>query len=173
VGSSSIGIESGRITKRRIDLLAERQDLPALAHEMTHVVFADLFGGRRPPPWADEGTAVFSDDLAKRRLHERDLQQALFQRATWPVASLLVRETHPPAAAFPTFYAQSASLTAFLVHRGSPSQFVRFVKTAMEQGYDRALNEHYSIAGVAELESLWKRRATRNARFDDGLCVGR
>ncbi len=47
VGSSLIGIEAGRVTTRRIDLLVERQCLPALSHELTHLVLADLFGGRR------------------------------------------------------------------------------------------------------------------------------
>jgi hypothetical protein len=156
VGSSWIRFAGGRIKERRINLIAERQQLPALPHELTHIVMADLFGGQQPPPWADEGTALLSDSLLKRRLHEQDLQRAQLQHATWPVYSLLSRKCHPPLAAFPTFYAQSASLTAFLVRRGSPSQFVRFVKKAQAGSYDLALAAEYSIDGVAELERLWK-----------------
>ena len=135
------------IQRRRdiIDLLADHKNLPALAHELAHVVLADVFGDRRPPPWADEGIATLSDSVEKRRLHERDLQRAIFQRATWPLVTLMTRESHPPVAAFPTFYAQSASLTAFLIRRGSPSQFVRFVKTATTCGYDRALADEHDL----------------------------
>jgi hypothetical protein len=174
VGSTWIGVEDGRITKRRIDLIEDGRQLPALGHELTHAVMADVFGGLRPPPWADEGMAVLSDSLGKRRLHERDLERAMFQRAMWPLPTLLSRECHPNAVNFPTFYAQSASLTAFLVKRVSPSQFVRFVKSARTNGYDRALNEEYSIADVAQLERLWRPQATRQLTArDEQTCRGK
>jgi hypothetical protein len=173
-GSSWISVDGGRIRNRRIDLLAERQNLPALAHELAHVVLADVFAGYRPPPWADEGIAMLSDSVDKRRLHERDLQRAIFQRATWPLVALLTRESHPPSAAFPTFYAQSASVTAFLVQRGSPSQFVRFVKTATTGGYDRALADEYAIAGVGELERIWKSQARQQTTaLEELACQGK
>jgi hypothetical protein len=118
-----------------------------------------LFDGQRPPPWADEGIAVLSDRPQKRRLHQHELERALFQRATWPLLTLMTRESLPLAAAFPTFYAQSASLTAFLVRRGSPSQFVRFLQAARSNGYERALQDEYAISGAAALERLWRSQA--------------
>ena len=86
----------------------------------------------------------------------------------------MTRESHPPVAAFPTFYAQSASLTAFLIRRGSPSQFVRFVKAATTCGYDRALADEYAIAGVAELEGLWKSQAKEQiTSLEELTCQGK
>jgi hypothetical protein len=117
--------------------------------------------------------AILSDDLAKRQLHQRDFRRACFQRAIWPLQTLLLRDSYPPTSGFPTLYAQSASLTAFLVNRGSPSQFVRFVKQATYCGYDRALREAYNIEGIGELEKLWRYDTAHNARLEDGLCRGK
>src|SRR5262245_53998469 len=97
VGSTQIKTDAGKIVHRRIDLLIEGKQLPALGHELTHVVLADSFGGRRPPPWADEGMAILSDESAKRRLHQNDLRRAYFQWSTWPLENLLTRATYPPA----------------------------------------------------------------------------
>src|SRR5262245_16785639 len=103
LGSTLITTDAGQIIRRRIDLLIEGKQVPALGHELTHVVAAELFDGRRPPPWVDEGMAILSDDFAKRRLHQNDLRRAYFQRATWPVEILLTRATYPPATGFATF----------------------------------------------------------------------
>ncbi len=116
---------------------------------------------------------MLADSLAKRRLHQRDLNRALAKQTTWSIADLLTCETYPSATAFPAFYGQSASVTVLLVSRGTPSQFVRFVKAATKSGYDRALRDEYSIAGVAQLEQLWKADALRNSRLGDGICEGR
>ena len=52
----------------RIDLRANRSDweTAALPHELTHVLFAQRFAGRKLPTWINEGTALLADPASKQ-----------------------------------------------------------------------------------------------------------
>jgi len=51
---------------------------------------------------------------------------------------------------------------------------VRFVKTATTGGYDRALADEYSIAGVSELETIWKSQAgQQTTALEELACQGK
>jgi hypothetical protein len=135
--------------------------MAALPHEMTHVILADLLGGRQPPRWADEGMAMLADTKEKQLLHERDLAQGLASGRAFRLAELLALDAYPHASRVPAFYGQSVSITAFLALRDDPAKFVEFLRRTGEQGHDSALRKVYAIDGVAELERLW--RDDRNA----------
>ena len=68
-----------RILRRRIDLLTAGQTDPlsALPHELTHVLLADRYKGKQPPPWLDEGVATLADSQTKRQRHLRDFRTAM------------------------------------------------------------------------------------------------
>lgn len=156
LGTCSIEFSGARVTLRRIDLLGQTgEPLSALAHEMTHVIFADLFKGRQPPRWIDEGVAILADDETKQQLHQRDLIVSLERRSAFRCAELLTLDDYPSRERIPAFYGQSASLVSFLARRDDPSRFVTFVQRAMEHGYDKALRDVYHINGLAEMETLW------------------
>jgi hypothetical protein len=155
-GSSWIEFSQQAPSKRRIDLLGTKEDpLSAFPHELTHVIFADLFQGRQPPRWADEGAAMLADSHEKLRLHQRDLEHALRQRTSFAFAELLSLEHYPAAHRVAGFYGQSASVTAFLTRRDDPSRFVLFVRHALDHGYDEALVRVYRIASLRHLERDW------------------
>lgn len=155
LGTSSIEFAGSRVKVRRIDLFGQPGlPLSALAHEMTHVLFADLLG-RQPPRWVDEGVAILADDAAKQQLHQRDLIHSLECRNAFRCAELLTLEDYPGRDRIPAFYGQSASLVSFLARRDNPKRFVTFVQRAMEQGYDKALRDVYHIDGLAQMETLW------------------
>jgi hypothetical protein len=162
-GSSELVFGAGgRIVRRRIDLRGDSpHGLAALPHEMTHLIAADLLGGRRPPRWADEGMAILADSTDKQRLHQRDLTDSVTQGSIFRLHDLVRMEQYPAPAWIPLFYGQSASLTAYLVHRAPPSEFVRFLQVAQQQGYERAAREVYGVSSLAELEQQW--RAARQA----------
>lgn len=156
LGTCSIEFSGRRVKLRRIDLLAQPgKPLSALAHEMTHVLFADLFDGRQPPRWVDEGGAILADAEDKQLLHQRDLRLGFERRHAFRCAELVALEDYPSRERVPTFYGQSASLVTFLAQREDPAKFVTFVQRAMNHGYDRALRDVYGIQGVGELEALW------------------
>ena len=129
----------------------------ALAHEMTHVVIAERIDRGRIPAWADEGMAVLADMPEKQSLHAADLRQGLRSRTTFRVVELLNLAAYPAPARIGVFYGQSGALVSFLVGRGTPAQFVRFIERAIDHGYDRALRETYQIDGVAQLEQIWRK----------------
>jgi hypothetical protein len=162
-GSSELVLGAGgRVVRRRIDLRGDSpHGLAALPHEMTHLIAADLLGGRQPPRWADEGMAILADSAEKQRLHDRDLADCLARGAVFRVSDLVRMEQYPSPAWIPLFYGQSASLTAYLVHRTTPGDFVRFLQIAHRQGYERAAQEVYGVSSLAELEQAW--RAARKA----------
>lgn len=162
-GSSELVLGAGgRVVRRRIDLRGDSpHGLAALPHELTHLIAADLLGGRQPPRWADEGMAILADPLDKQHLHQRDLAESLSRGAVFRLSDLLRMDQYPSPAWIPLFYGQSASLTAYLVHRAPPSDFVRFLQVAHRQGYERAAQEVYGVSSLAELEQQW--RAARQA----------
>ncbi|MBX7074796.1 MAG: hypothetical protein K1X71_16770 [Pirellulales bacterium] len=174
-GSALIEMESGRVARRRIDLRGDlgRDMQSALAHEMTHVVIAERIDRGRIPAWADEGMAVLADMPEKQSLHAADLRQGLRSRTTFRVVDLLSLASYPRPARMGVFYGQSGALVSFLVGRGTPAQFVRFIELAIDHGYDRALRETYQIDGVAQLEQIWQQRLRRgDLRFASHVVDG-
>ncbi|MEQ8789006.1 MAG: hypothetical protein RIC55_22025 [Pirellulaceae bacterium] len=156
LGSSLTEFSAGRILRRRVDLLAdEHNNTPALAHELTHVVLAEQFGGS-PPRWADEGLALLADSAHKQGLHMRDLAYALRSGTTLRLGKLLSLDRPESPQQMAAFYAQSLSLVKFLVERDDHQQFLRFVQQAEVCDYDDALRNEYDINGVADLERLWR-----------------
>ncbi len=171
-GSTVIRCQQKRITTRRIDLLVDNKGrLPALAHELTHVVLADRFVGRQPPLWADEGMAVLADSASKRALHHRDCVAALRDGTALRVADLVRLEQFTSPSEVAAFYGQSQSLVQFLIDRRSPSRFVQFLTSSIDQGYDRALREVYEIEDTRQLEKLWQRYALSKAALANDVVV--
>lgn len=155
-GSSWIDTSGGGVSGRRVDLLVnERGQITALGHELTHVVIADAFGGKQPPPWANEGVALLADSPDKQARHEQDAARAIRSQTAFRCLELMTIDQYPSPDRIPAFYGQSASLVKVLCQRGEPRQLVTFLKQAEEVGYERALAQTYAIAGGAELQRLW------------------
>jgi len=155
-GTSLASQKKGQITCRRIDLLLDdRGKATALPHELTHIVLADAFSGRQPPPWLDEGIATLADSQEKLALHQRDCQNALRRGTAFRLVELLSLERLSSSAQFPAFYGQSVSLVKLLSERDDPAEVVLFAKLAMEKGYDEALRASYEIDGVGQLQRFW------------------
>lgn len=159
VGSSAISLSGGRVTKRRVDLLAVNPEkgLAALPHELVHVLFVDAFPDTPPPKWAEEGLALTFDPADKRARHERDLHSAIESRSTLPLARLLADANYPASVHRAAFYAQSLSLVEFLMQRAPAGEFVRFARLSTEQGATRALLDVYHLSPT-ELERDWRMR---------------
>lgn len=158
LGSSLIDVEGDTVVGRRIDIRADQRGWfdAALGHELTHIVLADLFPGSRVPAWADEGMAVLADPSGKQDGHLRDLRTAQLQRNSFRLVELLALDGYPQSDRHAAFYGQSASLVQYLVERGTPEQFVRFVRSGAASGYEQALRDTYRINGVADLEHRWR-----------------
>ncbi len=66
---------------------------------------------------------------------------------------------YPDAKDWSLYYAQSVSLTRFLVEQGPPEQFVQFVQNSQRDGIEGALRGTYGIGGFAELQERWTKYA--------------
>lgn len=53
------------------------------------------------------------------------------------------------------YYAQSVSLTRFLVESGTPAQMIQFLQDSQRDGYETALRRSYKIDGYADLQRRW------------------
>ena len=157
VASSLIDRDRGRITGRRVDLLAAHANWPttALRHELTHLVLADLFADQKLPRWLDEGMAILADSPEKQLQHRGDLDRALERGAEFRLLELIGLPDYPPAQRWGTFYGQSASLVQFLIQQGGEQRFVEFVRVALADGYDHGLQQVYSWR-IPDLERQWR-----------------
>lgn len=175
VGCSLINTAEGRVVGRRIDIRADRPGWlnAALGHEMTHIVLADRFPDGALPAWADEGMAVLADPGSKQDAHSRDLRLARSQRSTFRLVELFALNGYPSAERQAAFYGQSASLVRFLVTRGTPSQFVRFVRAATDDGYEVAVRDVYGMEGVRDLEHRWLQEVSVADSLAENGRVGR
>ena len=156
-GSSLIQLDAGKIVARRIDLLVDQDgSLSALPHELTHVVLADHFKGRQPPLWMDEGIAMLADTREKQLLHQRDCIEAMTTGRAIPLKDLMQLEQFSSAEQVPAFYGQSLTLVRMLSEQGKPQTVVHFTIDALDLGVERALQKHYAIQNLHELEKRWK-----------------
>jgi hypothetical protein len=155
-GFSTMGLGGGKVVARRINLRADHPNLlPAiLPHEVTHVVLADLFTDMQVPRWADEGMAVLAEPGQEQNLRAADLAAPLGQNRLFRLADLMTMD-YPEGKHWSLYYAQSVSLTRYLVSLGTPSQFVAFVKGAQRNGVEPELKRTYQIDGLADLERRW------------------
>jgi hypothetical protein len=156
-GFSTMGINGNRIITRRVNLRADHPQLltAILPHEVTHVVLADLFTKQQIPRWADEGMAVLAEPIAEQKSRAADLTAPLKQGRVFKLSELMAID-YPNEEAWSLYYAQSVSLTRFLVELGTPEQFITFVRGAQRQGIEQSLREVYHIEGFPELENRWQ-----------------
>ncbi|HKM53413.1 MAG TPA: hypothetical protein VJY33_08380 [Isosphaeraceae bacterium] len=161
-GFSTMSMNSGRIIARRVNLRADHPQMLSaiLPHEVTHVVLADLFTRQQIPRWADEGMAVLAEPIAEQISRASELIGPLQDGRVFRLSELMATD-YPSADAWSLYYAQSVSLTQFLVEQGTPQQFVSFVRTAQHKGVESALREVYGIGGFPDLENRWQNFARR------------
>ncbi len=157
-GCASIEMDQGRVVKRRIDLRADAEDWlnSALPHELTHVVLAERFADRQIPRWADEGMAILAEPATRQSTRRLAMQRAATRAPYFGAAELISLQNYPPADRRDAFYGQSASLVAYLIERDSPARFLEFLQSGQKLGFERALNDVYGIASLAELDGRWR-----------------
>ena len=132
-GFSTMGMNGGRIIARRVNLRVDHPNLlrAILPHEITHVVLADLFPHQQIPRWADEGMAVLAEPANEQHLRAADLNDPLSTGRLYKLEQLMSMD-YPEGQYWGLYYAQSVSLTRFLVEQGTPAQFVQFVQRAQQ-----------------------------------------
>ncbi len=156
LGFSTMSINGAQVVARRVNLRADHPQLLAaiLPHEVTHVVLADIFTVKQIPRWADEGLAVLAEPRSEQQLRWAELQEPLESGRLFELNKLMGMD-YPDPKDWSLYYAQSVSLTRFLVEQDSPERFIRFVLDSHEKGTESALHDAYHINGFADLQARW------------------
>jgi hypothetical protein len=171
-GLSTLSNNGVRILSRRMNLRADNPLLltATLPHEITHIVLADLFIAQPIPRWADEGIAVLAEPATEQRLRQSDLKEPLDAGNVFQVGKLMTMDC-PNAKDWRLFYAQSVSLTLFLVEQGPPERFIQFVLDSQRMGAEAALRDVYHIDGLSVLHERWLDYARKHVTLD--VATGR
>jgi hypothetical protein len=164
-GFSTMGLNQGHVIARRVNLRADHAGLlnAVLPHEVTHIVLADLFPNMQIPRWADEGLAVLAEPANEQQLRAGDLVEPLSSGVLFPVEDLMKMD-YPDGKYWSLYYAQSVSLTRYLVEMGTPGQFVEFVQGSQRRGVEAELKRVYRIESFTDLQTRWLSYAQTNAK---------
>jgi hypothetical protein len=155
-GFSTMGDDGAKVTTRRINLRADHPAITyaVLPHEVTHVVLADLFPSKTIPRWADEGIAVLSEPGVEQDRRIAQLTPAFEEGKIFSLQKLM-QQDYSGGAYWPLYYAQSVSLTKYLVEVGSPAKFIEFLQAAERTNLETELKRLYQIEDFAELQTRW------------------
>jgi hypothetical protein len=176
-GCATIGIDSGKVVGRRIDLRGDAGDWldSALPHELTHVLLAERFTNHRIPRWADEGMAILVEPQDKQRRRREALERGLVARKGFSAAELTGLTDYPAADRRDAFYGESASLVAYLMERESPERLLDFLEMSAKRSPQAALQQVYGFADWQAVENSWKPRLMHRGASAEFLAqrVGR
>jgi RNA polymerase sigma factor (sigma-70 family) len=162
-GATSFSINGGEVAGQQMTLEGPLDRILSsnLPHEVTHTVLAHHF--KRPVPrWADEGAASLAEDEEDRRKLHGHFRQVLRERRKIRLRNLLQASDYPEDV--PAFYAQSHSVTEFLVKQKTPPTFVQFLVKAVDGDLDEAVRTYYGFQSVEALEKVWLASLPREQR---------
>ena len=134
-------------------------------------MLADLFTEKQIPGWADEGMAVLAEPVSNRP--PPACGGPLEQNRLFRLSELMAID-YPNAECGVADYAQSVSLTQFLVELASPEQFVAFVKRADHQGIEQASERvpHRGLRRPGEPVENYARRQVATIAASKGSSAG-
>ncbi len=154
-GATAFSFDQGEVFGWRMTVQGSPERIldSVVPHEVNHTIFASYF--RRPlPRWYDEGAATTLEHQSEKTRQRQILKQEwrrryrlndLFSITEYP------RDMHKVMA----MYSQSASVAAYLMSKGDAPKFLAFGETALSDGWNDALQQHYGIRNVNELEADW------------------
>ena len=171
-GFSTMGMNQGQITSRRVSVRTDHEGMLAavLPHEITHVILADYFTDEQIPRWADEGMAVLMEPALEQKRRANDLVDPLGKNLLFPIDTLMKMD-YPDEQYWNLYYAQSVSLTRFLVEQGTPAQFIKFLQGAQTRGFEAELQRAYKINGFADLQTRWVTYARAHAEGNPPMAT--
>ena len=159
-GETTFAFDNGAILDQRMHVSGSLERIldSVLPHEITHTVFAYKF--RQPlPRWADEGGSVLSEDDHERRKHDDLIRRFLAKgNQAYRLRTLMTMMQYPHTGEdVITLYAEGYSVVRFLVESGTKQGFLEFLADGIQpqMGWDRALQKHYGLRNIEQLEQAW------------------
>jgi hypothetical protein len=126
-----------------------------LRHELAHTVLATRFSHpNRLPAWLEEGIASRYDDETRKSQREQMVRVWVRTGRSANCAQLLMESDIKSLDE--TSYVASTSLVSFLLTRGDERTLLEFGALGQHSGWDAALESHYQIRNVRELQAQWQ-----------------
>jgi len=159
-GETTFAFDNGAILDQQMHVSGSLERIldSVLPHEVTHTVFAYRF--RQPlPRWADEGGSVLSEDDHERKVHDDQIRRYLAKgNQAYRLRTLMTMMAYPRQGEdILTLYAEGYSVVRFLVDSSSKQAFLDFLADGIQPqfGWDRALQKHYGVKNIEQLEQAW------------------
>jgi len=131
-----------------------------LRHELVHMLLNTKFP-RQLPMWLEEGLASRDDDPERVAIRRR-LMDECAQSGNWPdlkaILDLQIIGADDQAA-----YSVVCSLTEYLLSLGDTATLLRFGVDQKAEGWNRALQRHYQIGTLRQLQRGWREWVGREA----------
>ena len=135
---------------------ADRTD--TLRHEFGHILNETAGEGSlgKLPSWLDEGAAVYAQSTPGD--YRQSFAQAAQANRLIPFNQMSTPATNPSQVG--VFYGQSWAMVSYLIDKGGPAQFGKFMATIKGgRRFDQALTEVYGFANLSAFESEFKAAA--------------
>lgn len=156
-GSTSFKFSGGEVYgwRMRVQGSVERILDSVIPHEINHTILACYFR-RKVPRWADEGAATIFEHVSERQRQIEEIRRLMKDGRRIPLRILMGMSQYPSdMAQVMAMYAQSYSVTDYLIQTGGRQTFLQFLTDAHQLGWDRALQRHYRHQSIEELEQDW------------------
>jgi hypothetical protein len=156
-GSTSFKFSGGEVYgwRMRVQGSVERILDSVIPHEVNHTILACYFR-RKVPRWADEGAATIFEHDSERQRQIDEIQQLMHDGRRIPLRVLMSMTQYPSdMSQVMAMYAQSYSVTDYLIQKAGRQTFLAFLNDAHRQGWDAALKTHYEQKSVEHLEQEW------------------
>lgn len=178
-GWTTYGFRGGEVVRVGIRLQGPAEQLLeyVLPHELTHAVLVTAIG-EALPRWADEGAAMLSESQSQKLRQKLVVEQLIHTGDLIPFRQMLLMIDYPPnKSQLHAFYAQSLTLSEFLISRGGRGRFLQFVHDGHAEEWDSALRRHYELESVEDLQGAWsewvvKKAGNRNQYDSQQILAG-
>ena len=157
----SIGNARARVfSQHRISTFQGQSGLTSgvVQHEIAHALLVHCLNyPKYVPLWANEGLAVSEGPEYIKHYYRRLLRAEKRRGALLPIQTILEAESYPDDDQVDLFYAQSWSLTEFLLRRRNLTTFIEFLRDLGPKGMPlgKALARHFRIPSETALGNRW------------------
>jgi len=156
-GSTSFKFSGGEVYgwRMRVQGSVERILDSVIPHEVNHTILACYFR-RKVPRWADEGAATIFEHDSERGRQIDEVQRLMHNGRRIPLRVLMSMTQYPSdMRQVMAMYAQSYSVTDYLIQKAGRQTFLQFLNDAHQRGWDAALKTHYEQKSIEHLEQDW------------------
>ncbi len=145
-----------------------------LPHELGHIIFREVIGGRDVPLWLEEGVASYLEQ-AKRFGSDKIVLDAIDNKSFIPLKELTQIDAYAlrQRPDINLFYAESVNVIIYLIDKFGPEAFNDFCKKLKgRKSLDDALAyAYFDIRSLSHLAEMWEASLKDKARSKSKMIL--